>query len=198
MSNRFDNSELIQHNAPEGIPPGTLLIASPGLKNTPFEKAVVLVLQSGKQGTFGVVLNRPADEQMRSAWLQMTGDSAGEQRIVHGGPIGGPVFAIHQEEQFAEVEMPGGVFVTSDTEAVQELVRRPELDYRIVFGIAGWQRGRLTQEIEKGLWFPIVGDAEQVFDDSDWMWERSLKRYSRQMLRDVLGIRSIPEDPLQN
>lgn len=198
MSDRFNSSDLIPFNFGEPVPVGTLLVASPGLMNTPFEKAVVLVLQSGDQGTFGVVLNRPANDQMRSAWFQMTGASEGENRIVHGGPIGGPVFALHQVPALAEMEVPGGVFVSSDSDVVQELVSQPALDYRIVFGVAGWKQGQLAGEVDAGLWFKLNGDAEQVFDDPNWLWEKSLRRYGNQVFCNTLGLSSIPGDPQLN
>lgn len=208
MNDRFDSSDLVPfdnsgHHSGFGqslknVQPGTLLVASPSLMNTPFEKAVVLVLQNGEDGTYGVVLNRPANEQIRSAWLQLSGGSEGVQSIVHGGPIGGPVFALHREAALAELEVPGGVFLSSDSATVQELVRHPELDYRIVFGVAGWQSGQLNHEVESGHWFQLDGDAEQVFDDPDWMWEKSLRRYGNQVLCQVVGLSGLPASPLLN
>lgn len=198
MKDRFNISDLGEFNYPNPISVGTLLVASPSLMNTPFERAVVLVLQSGDDGTFGVALNRPANDQLRSAWYQMTGASNGEQSIVHGGPIGGPVFAIHQEPSLAEMEMPGGVFISSDSGAVQELVNHPGLDYRIVFGVAGWKPGQLAHEVDAGLWFKLDGDAQNVFDDPDWLWEKSLRRYGNQVLCETVGLSGILGDPSLN
>lgn len=128
----------------------------------------------------------------------MTGASDGEQSLVHGGPIGGPVFAIHQDHELAELEICGGVFVSSASEAVQELVRHPELDYRIVFGVAGWKHDQLSRELANGCWFQIGGSPEVIFDNPDWMWEKSLRTYSENTLCDVIGIDELPENPELN
>lgn len=198
MTNRFNNSELTPLGPQPDVTPGSLLVASPALFDTPFQKAVVLILQSNQNGTFGVVLNRPADEKIKFAWHEMTGSNDGDGNIVQGGPIGGPVFAIHQHHSIAEMEMPGGIFVTAQSDKFQELVEQADSRYRIVFGVAGWQQSQLVDELDLGLWYSIDGDAEQIFDDPDWMWEKSLRRYGQNVLRDVIGLRIIPDKPLQN
>ncbi len=139
-----------------------------------------------------MVLNRPADDKIKIAWQEMTGSNDGDRNIVQGGPIGGPIFAIHQHHSIAEMEMPGGIFVTAQSDKFHELVEQDVSQYRIVFGVAGWQQGQLVQELDEGLWYNIDGDAEQVFDDPDWMWEKSIRRYGQQVLCDVIGLKNIP------
>ena len=66
---------------------GTLLVSTERLNGSKFEKAVVLLMQDDKRGTFGVALNKIADHQVRSAWEQLTGGQASDQQvIVSGGP----------------------------------------------------------------------------------------------------------------
>ena len=81
---------------------GNLLIASPYLHSSPFDKTVILLIQHNNDGSFGVVLNRAADESARDAWRELTGLDVGS-RIVAGGPVGGPVFAIHKSAAMAEI-----------------------------------------------------------------------------------------------
>jgi putative AlgH/UPF0301 family transcriptional regulator len=64
--------------------------------------------------------------------------------------------------------------------------------------VAGWQRGQLHDEIEDGLWFAIDGDADQVFDDPDWMWEKSLRRYGQKLICEIVGLDGVPASPLLN
>jgi len=191
----FGNAHLIRADR---VAPGTILVASPAIGNAPYERAVILVVQNTEKGIFGVVLNKPGDQQLRSAWLQMTGASDGEESLVHGGPIGGPVFAIHQDQRLAEMEIPGGVFITANSQTVEELVRQTGNDYRIVFGVAGWKQQQLNRELEDGFWYPIGGSPSIVFDNPDLMWERSLRAYSDDMLCDVVGVSGLPDDPQLN
>lgn len=198
MTNRFEHLDQGQFGDPFRIVPGTLLVASPALKGTAFHKTVVFVLQNNSEGTFGVVLNRPADEKIKCEWQKLIGNESSDRFIVQGGPIGGPIFAIHQEQNLAELEIPGGIFVSAESEKFHQLVDNDESRYRIVFGVAGWQRGQLNDEIEDGLWFMLDGDAEQVFDDPTWMWEKSLRRYGQKMICDIVGLDRLPASPLLN
>ena len=54
---------------------GSFLMSTERLNGSPFEKAVVLLMQDDKRGTFGVALNKIANEQVRSAWQKLTGTS---------------------------------------------------------------------------------------------------------------------------
>ncbi len=204
VNHRFENFEPEKFGALSkvgnisDVAPGTLLVASPALGDSPFQRTVVFVLQNNQEGTFGVVLNRPGDEKMKFAWQKLTGSELGKRFIMQGGPIGGPIFALHQEERLAEIEMPGGIFVSAASEKFEQLVRRDDTAYRIVFGVSGWKRGQLNEEISEGLWFTMDANAEQVFDDPTWMWEKSIRRYGQQLICEVFGIDGLPESPLLN
>ena len=203
MNRRFDNSDFENFNSistdrrPKVVP-GTILVASPGVRNSPLERAVVLVLQNSEKGVFGVVLNKPGSQELRSAWFQMTGTSDGEESLVHGGPIGGPVFAIHQDQRLAEMEIQGGVFISTASEKVEELVRQTGLGYRIVFGVAGWNHEQLRREMDNGCWFQIGGSREIVFDRPDGMWEKTVRTFGAHTLCDLFGLTGLPSDPRLN
>ena len=198
MTNRFEPFDPSPFDHQSQVVPGTLLVASPALKGTAFSKTVVFVLQDNSEGTFGVVLNQPANEKIKCAWHKLIGSDASDRFIVQGGPIGGPVFALHQQQNLAEMEMPGGVFVSAESDKFQQLIDNDASSYRIVFGVAGWEGGQLREEIEAGLWFTLDGDAEQVFDDPTWMWEKSLRRYGQGLICDTIGIDQLPSSPLLN
>ncbi len=191
MHNRFQIS-------PSADLRGKLLVAAPSLTGNIFEKTVVLVLQHNSSGTFGVVLNRPANAEMLNEWESMTGQNPVNRCFVNGGPIGGPVFAIHQQQAMAEVTMPCGLYVSADSDLLQKLTEQKDDRYRIVFGVASWSIGQLESEIDSGIWFPLNARADDVFDDASWMWEKSLRRYGEQVTLDVLGIERLPENPTWN
>lgn len=195
VTNRITN--LLGQPGLLSVKPGTVLVASPAQQGTLFERSVVYVIQTNEQGTFGVVLNRPAADEMRTAWEQLTG-AATSANFVQGGPIGGPVFALHQQPALAELAIGDGVFVSLTSDKFEALSRQPEQDYRIVFGLVSWPADQLVQQVESGYWFAMPGDAEIVFEDPEWLWEKSLRRFGRQVIANVAGVRQLPEDPLLN
>ena len=203
MANRFDfnsnrnNESGGSQSSRDSFVKGNLLLASPYLQESPFSQTVVLLLQHSKNGSFGVVLNRAADDRIKAAWHQLTGLEI-DRRIVAGGPVGGPVFAIHQSQAAAEMEMPGGIFVTASSDALKSIVRANEFDYRIVFGVAAWQPGQLDREMLNGYWYSMPAEIDCVFDDPEWMWEKAISRYGRECMKDLLGLEELPEDPTIN
>jgi putative transcriptional regulator len=180
---------------------GQLLVATERLAGTVFDQAVVLLVQDDDNGTFGVILNRPADDKQKRDWRAMSGspDHVSGQ-LVNGGPMGGPVFAIHKFQSLAEMEMPGEIFISAKAEMIQQLYNRNPENYRIYLGIAGWKEDQLVDEVDRGLWYVMDSDPEDIFDDSEWLWEKAIFRFGELALCDILGISEfdLPLDPSLN
>ena len=177
---------------------GRLLVASPALADTPFARAVVLVMQQDENDTFGIVLNRPADEQVALELKQITGtDPSVDLELIHGGPLNGPVFAIHQSEELGEQLMPGGIYMSSELEIMRQLEEQ-FAPYRIVLGMAGWGTNQVLAQIKAGDWLELHATPEQIFDEPDWMWQRAVLEYGRKTLLDVTGIQGTPSNPELN
>jgi putative transcriptional regulator len=79
--------------------------------------------------------------------------SAGEQigsapGMVHfGGPLSGPVVAVHSSLALAEVETGRGVYVAAQKDHLETLVRECPSDYRLIIGHAGWSAQQLAGEL---------------------------------------------------
>ena len=197
--NRFSQSE-------DSLRPnllGKLLVAAPRVPvGFPFSRAVILVLQDSEEGLFGVVLNRPASPEMLLAWQQVSGPVFGAEKLVAGGPVQGPVLAIHREEELAEVELNEGVFVSVQKDAIEQLSEL-EMDesnapFRIVMGAVNWEPGQLQHEIDNGAWLLLDSDAEQIFVDPSIMWESSIREYGLRTICEMTGITTFPVDPTLN
>ena len=202
MTNRFSNTDL---SAPRNPMLGRLLIASRQLHGTPFARSVVYIIQDNGEGTFGTVLNQPATTDHLSAWKEMGGVDVEKQQLIAGGPIGGPVIAIHQQRDVADMELPGGIYLSCDRESIEQLshgddefsidpVDPESTDFRIAMGVAGWKRGQLEREIEEGCWFVSDAHADQIFDSPWMMWEKSLRRYGEQTICELLNVDAIASD----
>lgn len=183
---------------------GKLLVASPRAPiGFPFGRAVVLILQHNEEGVFGVVLNRPASPEMLSAWQQAAGrPSFAAEKLVAGGPVQGPILAIHSEAELAEVEIQGGLFVSVQRDAIDQLsdmeLYGDHVPYRIVMGAMNWQPVQLQGEIDNGAWFVVDGAADLVFADPSVLWENAVRFYGAESIRQLTGIRNLPADPLLN
>ncbi|MDP8977230.1 MAG: YqgE/AlgH family protein [Actinomycetota bacterium] len=172
-----------------------LLVATPSLLDPNFRHAVVLVLEHGDEGAFGVVVNRPSPLAVRDV-LPAWADLAAEPAVVF---VGGPVAP---DTVLALASRGDG-----QTDAWQPLLGRLGLvdlvadplpppgaleGLRVIGGHAGWGPGQLEAEIEQGSWFVVDPEpADVVADDPDGLWRRVLVRRG--------GVyTTIPADPGQN
>ena len=114
-----------------------------------------------------------------------------------GGPVSGPLMAIHTRNQLAEMEIVPGVFFAAKKQNLDELVRQ-ESQYRMFVGHAGWGPGQLENELEQGAWLALPATSQDVFDGSDDLWQRLLDRAQATALPALLGIKHVPADPSMN
>jgi putative transcriptional regulator len=82
---------------------GQLLVAAPWIGDPRFERTVILVVEHGPGGAFGIVINKPIGEQplasVFKALGQKEGDVTGSVRIFSGGPVQPEVgFVVHSAD----------------------------------------------------------------------------------------------------
>src|SRR5258708_10058614 len=69
---------------------GQFLIATPAMRDTRFDRAVILMLRHDRDGAFGIVINRPLGQRPMADLLQALGakDTAasGNVQVFSGGP----------------------------------------------------------------------------------------------------------------
>lgn len=127
--------------------PGTLLIASPNLRDEGFARTVILIIQNDGQTAAGLVLNRPL----------------GDGRFA-GGPIASGLRSL--------VPPPAPKDATRLCDGVW-LVNRSVAGTRIFAGHTGWTSEQLRLEVRQSLWQTRPATAAIVFDPHpDTLWRR--------------------------
>ncbi len=178
---------------------GKLLIASPQLLDPNFTKTVVLLIQHSDKGALGVVLNRPTSKKVKELWEEV-GDAPckSEAHVCLGGPVSGPLMAVHTNQFFAEMEIVPGVFLAAKREHLDSLVLQRDDPLRVFFGHAGWGPGQLDNEIQVGGWLTTPASAEFVFYRGEDLWEKVSKQVGQSTLQSMLNLKHFPEDPSVN
>lgn len=167
--------------APVNTHAGRLLVASPALSDSNFERAVVFLVRHGEDGAFGLVLNRPVDAILAGESLPQWEPYFSEPQVVfNGGPVQ-PAFAFGLA-RFA----PGGTASAEDIAPGLRLVdlhHPPSFDelrpseLRVFSGYSGWSPGQLEDEIEQSAWFVVdVRDSDLFTNDPRALWRDVLKR----------------------
>lgn len=157
---------------------GQLLIAPAHLSDPNFAHTVVLMIQHDTQGAFGVILNRPSGRSIREVWQQVRGTACDcEQQVHMGGPVTGPLVALHKEPELAEMRVIPGVYCSMSAERIEELVAEERPVIRFYAGYSGWGGGQLETELATGSWLTTGASAEEVFEvPDDGLWPRVVKR----------------------
>lgn len=179
---------------------GHLLIAAPSLITPFFTRTVILMLDHSEDGALGVVLNRTTDATVSDIAAQVLDEPfEWDAPIRLGGPVPGPLMAIHGVEDLADREVIPGVFSSVEVEKVQALIRRRPDPSLIVANYSGWGPGQLEGEFDVDSWVTLPATPELIFwDGPEDLWDVVVKAAHARTLADFLGLRDIPPDPSLN
>lgn len=162
---------------------GHLLVAAPNLPDENFFRTVVLMVQHNDQGAFGLVLNHPLDVSIREIWQEIADEECECDSLLHlGGPVEGPLMALHTEPELSEIEVIPGVHVASEKDRLNQLVRSNASPLILFSGYSGWGADQLESEIAVGGWLTTPARYEHVFEQSDEMWKAVADEIGRQIL----------------
>ena len=179
---------------------GKLLVASPQMGDENFNQTVVLMLQHSDEGALGVVLNRPSGRSVAEVW-EMVGqsDCVSDDPVYVGGPVTGPLIAVHTNDLFSEEKIFQGVFFAAQRNYLEHVVADGDDRYKLFSGYAGWGPGQLEDEVAAGAWYSLDADYEFVFNaDEHDLWPTAVRKIGRNFLADTLNIAHVPDDPSLN
>jgi putative transcriptional regulator len=166
---------------------GQLLIATPVLKDSPFERTVILMAQHTRDGALGVVVNRPLDERKLASLLAAVGADSTDVgdvsvRIFLGGPVSPTLgVVVHSAEYHLAntVDIDGKVALTVDPDVLRDIGQGKGPNKSLIaFGYAGWGPSQLDDEIASGAWYTVTEDPALVFDeDRSKVWDAAMARH---------------------
>jgi putative transcriptional regulator len=144
--------------APELPGAGRILIATPEQRDADFARTVILLIDATQHAAMGLILNRPLRRR------------SGEQLLFAGGPIAQGTRSLLREATTPTARrLCHGVWLSDGA------ARDP--GSRTYLGYTGWTAAQIRDEILRGHWRAIAGDASIVFDpDPATLWERTLTR----------------------
>ena len=178
---------------------GHLLVACPQLADPNFARSLVLLIQHNEEGAFGVVVNHPISKTIQELWREVgSGPCHSRQPVYVGGPVPGPLMALHTRPKLAEMEVVPGVFFAAKKQHLDELVLTEEPVYKVLVGHSGWGAGQLENEIRQGAWRSLAATAEYVFSTADTLWEVVFRDLGHTLLKSMLHIKDLPSDPTIN
>jgi putative transcriptional regulator len=145
-------------------------------------------------GALGVILNRPGDKRIDEIW-EKTGHKPCDNRqpIYIGGPVPGPLMAVHTLSDLSEKQILPGVYFATHRDYLDQLVRQ-DRPFRLFVGHSGWGSGQLESEMNQGGWLTSPATASDVFSDPETIWKTITGRIGLKIIAPRLKPDQIPGD----
>jgi putative transcriptional regulator len=175
---------------------GQLLIASPGLLDPNFRRAVVLVTEHTDEGAAGLVLNRPGPAAVAEIVPELEPLVDDGESLWMGGPVQPNAVLvlgefIDPEDAAVPLFGPLGFPSLSEPEEVVPATTRR----RVFAGYAGWGAGQLEDELAREDWIVEEAVPDDAFtEEPDLLWADVLRRKGG--VYELVA--RIPEDPSVN
>ena len=158
---------------------GSLLAATPDLLDPNFAGTVLLLLEHNDAGAVGVVLNRPTEATVSDVAEQVLDEPfAWEKPIGLGGPVTGPLMALHTEKALADQEVFPGLYSTAEAKRIEALLRARTEPSVLLANYAGWGGGQLERELAEGSWLVLPATVDVVLSgDPDNLWDLAISSF---------------------
>jgi len=170
------------------LTPG-LLLAMPHLDDPSFHRAVVLMIEHGHEGSFGLVVNNPSrmatSALLQSLDINWNGDHSSV--VWSGGPVMPTSgWVLHEptpatpavdlvDPACATMSLAPGLHLSTSPENLRLIAVSPPQRVRVLLGYAGWGPGELASEMAQGSWLHADLSPQLIFDTPpEAMWERAL------------------------
>ena len=165
------------------LAPG-LLLAMPQLADPNFSRAVVLMVEHGEQGSFGLVINHPspirAAELLESLEMAWGGDGAA--LVWAGGPVCPSTgWVLHEPIAIAQpgqgtISITSGISLSTSPDRLRAIAAEPPDHFRLLLGYSGWGPGQLAEEMARGAWLHTEATNSLVFETPpDLIWDTAMR-----------------------
>jgi putative transcriptional regulator len=161
------------------------LIAMPDLEESPFDQAVVLMVDHNDEGAMGLVLNQPGTTTRRTLFekLSLPTDKLDkpEQPVLLGGPVAPERgFVLHDgsTEWDNTFEVTDNLKLTTSTDILDSIAQgEGPANWLFALGYAGWDAGQLEDEIRQNAWLTSPADHGLIFEQPlDKRWQLALAK----------------------
>lgn len=158
------------------------LIAMPGLEDALFSKSVVYVCEHNSKGALGLVINKPADMDLKALFekidLPMERSDLQANRVFQGGPVQTERgFVLHEGLDLPGAEdsksslyastmtIPGGLEMTTSKDVLEAIASGSGPRKVLVsLGYSAWAGGQLETELGENSWITVDADPRIIFD----------------------------------
>ncbi|OQW33493.1 MAG: hypothetical protein A4E19_03625 [Nitrospira sp. SG-bin1] len=167
--------------APSSVEKGVLLVASPSLEDANFRQTVLLIVEHGRGGTVGLILNRPTNVLLWETMQDLPALKRTTHRLFAGGPVERRqlILLFRLTQPWPDTrQIIDGIYVGTPRVLERILAQsKPTETFRGFAGFAGWAPGQLDHEMRQGSWAVLPFGTLNIFDkDPATLWPDSISR----------------------
>ena len=163
------------------------LIATEKMRDSRFKKTVIIMLESDKNGAWGLVINKRLGTMPMALLIDPSLNTSEEREKLYkvnvpvfwGGPVDvKEIFILHSiEYQSDTTKNYGNISISKDYNILFDIAENkgPKKSL-IIFGYSGWGNGQLEGEMERDHWILSDIDLNIIFDEeSNTKWNKAYK-----------------------
>lgn len=155
----------------------SFLAASPAFDGPVFEEGVILLIEDAKDGSFGVMVNKPTGRTLGEIDARFSKfEELSKIEVFDGGPIAKDrlSIAVWTDDGTQIGEFSFGI---PPEKAELRLKETPGAKAAAFVGYSGWGRGQLEHEIQEGSWIVSPADLAMLEDfESGDLWGELVMR----------------------
>ena len=163
------------------------LIATEKMKDSRFNKTVIVMLENDENGAWGLVINKRLGTMPIALLIDPSLNTSEEREklfkvdipIFWGGPVDlKEIFILHSTEYKSKsTKNYGNISISQDYNILYDIAENkgPKKSL-VIFGYSGWGSGQLEGEMEKDHWILSDIDLKITFDEeSKTKWDKAFK-----------------------
>ena len=163
------------------------LIATDKMRDDRFGRSVIIMLESDKNGAWGLVINKRLGTMPIALLLDPSLNTSEEREelfklnipIFWGGPVDPKeIFILHSNEYKSKSTIKyENISISQDYEILFDIAKNqgPKKSL-VILGYSGWGKGQLEGEMERDHWILSDIDLDITFDEeSKTKWNKAIK-----------------------
>ena len=183
-------SSIDSTDVPPEVPlgKGVFLMANPAMRDPHFFHSVILLMNYGEGGAWGLMLNKPTNYTPKEAISDLKGIDKLSHPLFRGGPVQQDRISIllyRDNPPDGAQRILDDVFLSLNKQTLSKALeeKTPDKKIRLYTGYTGWSPGQLEREIASGAWRILRPDARMIFaEDPSKIWPMLLHRERKWMV----------------
>ncbi len=169
---------------------GKFLVARSTIADIRFQETVILLIGYNPSGATGLIINRPTKVPLADMLTTIPELKKRSDIVYYGGPVENErmFMLIRSDEKVEEADnLFSNVYVSMNRKTLDRMIdtRKPQKQFHVYSGYAGWYAGQLDREVLRGDWYVVSADADTIFEKkSSEIWRELFDRSSEIQVRN--------------